>query len=237
MHQAMQHSNLYALEGFGLTESSENAGASEAFATGEWFTVEREDGGEARIRLSGPRVQLERHLVPAQVEIKTGGEGELEIYARVEVNEGGSKLAEICFVSTDPDARGIRQTDLREVEVSALLEDLVALFTIGYGLVPYTSERGVDTHKLEIYGGQLRDGEIDPAFLRVARGLRRGRKRDITPALLERVAEIYRANISTAPTKAVEHHFQVSQRMAAEYVSRARTAGLLPATRRGKKQA
>ena len=139
MHQAMQHSNLYALEGFGLTESSENAGASEAFATGEWFTVEREDGGEARIRLSGPRVQLERHLVPAQVEIKTGGEGEPEIYARVEVNEGGSKLAEICFVSTDPDARGIRQTDLREVEVSALLEDLVALFTIGYGLVPYTS--------------------------------------------------------------------------------------------------
>jgi hypothetical protein len=229
----MQHSNLYALEGFQVTESSESAEA----ITGEWFTVESEDGGEARIRLSGPKVQLESHQVPARLEIKTGGEGEPEVYARVDVDENGSKLTELCFVNTDPDARGIRQSDLREVEVSALLEDFVAMFTTGYRLVPYTSERGVDTYKLEIYGGQLKNGQMDPAFLTVAHGLRRGRKRDITPALLERVADIYRANIRNAPTKAVEHHFHVSQRMAAEYVSRARRAGLLPTTRRGKKQA
>src|SRR5688572_26628329 len=84
MRETMQHSKLYALEGFELAESSENAEAAEP-VTGEWFTVESEDGEEARIRLSGPRVQLESHLVPARVEIKTGGDGEPEIYARVEV--------------------------------------------------------------------------------------------------------------------------------------------------------
>jgi transposase len=67
--------------------------------------------------------------------------------------------------------------------------------------------------------------------------LRRGWKCDITPALLEKVAGIYRANVHGAPIRAVEHHFQISQRMGVEYVSRARKAGLLPATVNGRKQA
>ena len=68
--------------------------------------------------------------------------------------------------------------------------------------------------------------------------MRAGRtSRDITPQLLERVAKVYRDNIDKYPTKAVQHHFQVSQRMAAEYVSRARKRGLLPPTKRGKKNA
>jgi hypothetical protein len=67
--------------------------------------------------------------------------------------------------------------------------------------------------------------------------LRRGWKRDITPALLEKVAGICRANVHGAPMGAVEHHFQISQRMGVEYVSGARKAGLLPATVNGRKQA
>jgi hypothetical protein len=38
-------------------------------------------------------VRLESHLVPARLEINTGGKGEPEIYARVEVDQNGSKLA------------------------------------------------------------------------------------------------------------------------------------------------
>lgn len=62
-------------------------------------------------------------------------------------------------------------------------------------------------------------------------------RRDITPTLLDKVAQVYRDNIDGYPTKAVQHHFQVSQRTAAGYVSKARERGLLPPTKRGKKNA
>jgi hypothetical protein len=236
--QTRQHSDSYALGRFwGLAESGEDLEKDE-WRDGKWMTLETEDGqAQAQVRLSGPRVHLENHLVPARLEIKTGGAGEPEIYARVEVDENRSKLAELHFTSTDPDARGIRQSDLREVEVRALVEDFVAMFTLGYGVFPYASKHGGETVGLEIYGVELIEGGMDPSFLSLAQSLRHGRKRDITPALLEKVAEIYRANIHGAPTKAVEHHFQVSQRMAVEYVSRARKAGLLPPTVRGRKKA
>jgi hypothetical protein len=55
--------------------------------------------------------------------------------------------------------------------------------------------------------------------------------------VLRQVAEIYRANIKHAPTKAVAKHFGVKDRMASTYVDRARRAGHLPRTKQGKKQA
>jgi hypothetical protein len=226
-----------------MTENGENFEANEPTPLREWTILTTDDGPEVRVRLYGPMVRLESHLVPARLEIETGGTGEPEIYARVEVDENRSKLAELRFVSTDPDARGIRQSDLREVQVTALLEDFVGMFTLGYGQFPYLYKgtdapaESIETYGLELYSAEETDIGVEPSFLRVARGLRGGRKRDITPALLEKVAEIYRANIHGAPTRAVEHHFQVSQRMGVEYVSRARKAGLLPATVKGRKQA
>ena len=169
---------------------------------------------------------LQDHWVPATLEIATGGDGEPETYAKVAVSQSGAKLVELRFVSTDSDSRGVRQQDLRDVEVKSLLEDFVAMFTF----------------RVESYpeGGGLVHPPIDDAFdqaLRFVSRLRSNGTRDITPQLLERVAEIYRANISRYPTKAVQHHFQVSQRMAAEYVSRARQRGLLPPTKKGRKLA
>ena len=104
-----------------MTANGENFEAEEPTPLREWTILTTDDGPEMRVRLYGPMVRLESHLVPARLEIKTGGKGEPEIYARVEVDENRSKLAELRFVSTDPDARGIRQSDLREVQVTALL--------------------------------------------------------------------------------------------------------------------
>jgi hypothetical protein len=238
----MQHAKLYALEGFGLTGSSDTESESTEEGTTEWMTLEAEDGGVLRVRLSGGYVRLESHQVPARLELVTAGV-EPEIYARIEVDENRSRLGELRFLSTDPDSRGVRQSDLRAVEVAQLLEDFVALFTLGYGLIPHTYRgkdapaEGIPTYALEFVGSVVEGEGLDPAFSNLARSLRRSRHRDITPALLEKVAEVYRGNFDRAPTKAVEHHFQVSQRMAAEYVSRARGAGMLPPTSRGKKQA
>ena len=183
----------------------------------------------ARLRISEEYVVLEDHWIPRVLEILLEGDGEPETFARVEVNESGPKLVELRFSSVDPDARGIRQADLRGVVVAAVVEDFVAGFTFR-------------VQRDEAGGAEVLVPVVEsPAYadaLRFVGRMRAGRtSRDITPQLLERVAAVYRDNIAGRPTKAVEHHFQVSQRMAAEYVSRARKRGLLPPTKRGKKQA
>ena len=183
----------------------------------------------ARLRISEEPVVLEDHWIPRVLEILLEGDGEPETYARVEVSESGPKLVELRFSSVDPDSRGIRQADLRSVVVAAVVEDFVAGFTFRV----QRDEAGGAEVQVPVYGS--------PAYvdaLRFVGRMRAGRtSRDITPQLLERVAAVYRDNITGRPTKAVQHHFQVSQRMAAEYVSRARKRGLLPPTKRGKKQA
>lgn len=152
-----------------------------------------------------------------------------EVYARIEVTPTGMpRLAELRFVDEDPDGPGIRQTDLRDLQIATLVEDYMAMFTIRI-------ERDEE-------GGEGREAVTGlddlPGLTRFVGRMRAGKtSRGITPELLERVARVYRDNINGYPTKAVQSHFQVSQRMAAEYVSRARKRGLLPPTKRGKKNA
>lgn len=185
----------------------------------------------ARLRASEEYVVLEDHWMPRVIEVSVNGAAndgpDPETYARVEVNDDGvPRLTELRFTSSDPDSPGIRQVDLRDVEVRAIVEDLVAGFTFRI-----EREEGAPARAVTWYDDAA-------GHLRFVMRRRAGRtSRSITPELLERVAKVYRDNIAGHPTKAVEHHFQVSQRMAAEYVSRARKRGLLPPTKKGKKNA
>jgi hypothetical protein len=185
------------------------------------------DAGFA-VQTSQEHVVLEDHWLPMVLRFKTTSQ-EPQLYFEVVVPDrgGGPRLTEFAFISRDPDSSGVRQADFREVQVSAIVEDFVAMFTVRV-------ERGEDGEVLDT-ATSLDDM---PGMTRFVGRMRAGRtSRDITPQLLERVADIYRENIAGYPTKAVEHHFQVSQRMAAEYVSRARKRGLLPPTKKGKKNA
>jgi hypothetical protein len=183
-----------------------------------------------RLRVSEDYVVLEDHWIPKVLELDAGGDGDGQhVYARVEVSDSGSKLVELRFTNSDPDAQGIRQADLRNVQVAAVTEALVAGFT-------FRVDR--DDSGAVTVNPPHPDSKAYEDALRFVGRLRSGRtSRDITPQLLERVAEVYRDNISGHPGKAVEHHFQVGQRMAAEYVSRARKRGLLPPTKKGQKRA
>jgi hypothetical protein len=174
-------------------------------------------------------VTLEDHQVPHGIELTYEGDGEPTIFLSITVDENGPKLVELRFTSTDPDARGIRQSDLRDLQITLFLEDVVASVT-------YRMER--DSEGRVAAYAPLPGSAFHTDAMRFIGRVRAGRTaRDITPQLLERVATVYRENIDRYPTKAVQHHFQVSQRMAAEYVSRARKRGLLPPTKKGKKQA
>ena len=181
-------------------------------------------------RVHGTDGRPDRHVFrPKRVEVKIQRADEPELYARVEVSPGGTRLSELRLSADDPDRRGVRQSDLRNVDFAFLLEDCVAAMTLE--LDP--TVLGPDPAQWPARVGQPAERDV----VRLARLLRRGRQRELNPKLLERVAEVYRANIHGAPTKAVQQEFQVSPRMATEYVSRARKRGHLPPTKQGKKNA
>lgn len=185
-----------------------------------------------RLRVSQSYVILEDHKIPETLELETTDlAGRPNIYARIEVDSAGPRLAELRLLSEHMySRRGIRQADLRNIQVSALVEDVVAAWTFP---LERDSEGGERVNFPPAPGSRAYANAVHM----IGRTQMGRSSRDITPQLLERVTEVYRANISGYPTKAVQHHFQVSQRMAAEYVSRARKRGLLPPTKKGKKQA
>lgn len=211
---------------WGRAHGRTNFGAVDGI--GEWLDLPEFN---ARARVSEEYLLIEDHFIPCTLEMEdTEDVGGPRRYFRVEIQEGGlPKLAELRLLDADPDSQGVRQADLREIEVAALVETFVAIFTMHIK----RDDDGRPTVLSTSYGrGSM------PEHVRFLGQKRMGRTtRDITPQLLERVAELYRNNIDRYPTKAVQHHFQVSQRTAAEYVSRARKRGLLPPTKKGKKQA
>ena len=171
--------------------------------------------------------------MPDWVEVEySDPEGQVCLRSRVDVApDVGPRVTRLEFLAVDGEPLGIRQGDLRGVEVAAIAEYSVALFarerrTVEVEGEPYTVIVPVrDQTRLASAASRLR-------------GMRAGQtRRGITPQLLDQVARIYKANVDRNPNKAIELHFGVAQRTAAEYVSRARKRGLLPPTTRGKKQA
>jgi hypothetical protein len=110
--------------------------------------------------------------------------------------------------------------------------------------------RDLDLEQLaqDLYAFEVVDADLDDGTAVWERANRAANKfierqrlprdyRRIDDALLREVAQVYRANFSSAPTQAVAKHFGVKDRMAATYVQMARKKKFLPPTKQGKKQA
>jgi hypothetical protein len=70
--------------------------------------------------------------------------------------------------------------------------------------------------------------------VRQTRAARAGRRVKITDNFLREVAEVYRANVADRPTQSVAEYFDRGHSAAALYVKRARAAGFLGPTTKGK---
>ena len=184
------------------------------------------------VSLPGYYVSLEDRLVPEWAEFKLSqGPGNPTIQARVELREGVPQCVALAFTSGEGD-REIRQSDLRSIELTSLVVDLMAVTSLRVD----RSDQNKNLVRLTLGFGK--DGDPAAAARRFIERQRRGPGlRDITPELLQRVATVYRENVSHAPTQAVGKAFGVKSRMASTYVQRARERGFLPPTTQGKKQA
>jgi hypothetical protein len=173
---------------------------------------------------------IEDRQVPTWVELTTSGGAGPDMRVRLELREGAPRVVELAWTS-QPHQGEVRQKHLRQTNLAKLATDLV-VSTIS------------DTDIIDdMMFGPI---DVDPQHLRQARlaaqrfvdRQRRPReRRRITPDFLKEVAKVYRENIKGTPTTAVGETFKVSERMASDYVTKARRAGHLPKTVRGKKKA
>jgi hypothetical protein len=189
-----------------------------------------EDENGSVVTISDDYIRIEDRLVPEWVNFKLAhGPGEPQLLGRVEVRDGVPECVVLAFTSGN-DGRGLRQSDLRGVQMDSLVIDLVASLSIHV-------DQTTDPNKTVFRVG-LGDGGPTASARRFIERRRKGPGlRDLTPELLQRVAEVYRANIGGAPTAAVAKTFGVKSRMASTYVRRARDKGYLPETTQGRKQA
>jgi hypothetical protein len=194
-------------------------------------SVEDEHG--TVLSISDVFVLVEDRLVPEWVNFKLiRGLGDPIIIGRIEIRSDVPQCVKLALIA-DNRGREIRQSDLRAIEINSLVIDLMAVFSI------HVDQSDPDVTVFR--GGAPGTDGPGGTYTAARRFMERQRKgpglRDITPELLERVAEVYRANIDHAPTEAVAKTFGVKSRMASTYVQRARAAGFLPPTKQGKKQA
>lgn len=148
------------------------------------------------------------------------GRGNPDMFVKVAVRDGSPQVVELSFISQRGQSE-VRPKHVRDLDLEQLAKDLYAF---------------------EVVDADLDDGTAvwERANLAADKFIGRQRLprdyRRIDDALLREVAEVYRANFSSAPTQAVAKHFGVKDRMAATYVKKARDRNLMSQTKQGKKQ-
>lgn len=172
-----------------------------------------------RYQLGGQRIVPigDDMWLPAVLDLALQREDAPTLTAIVEVLDDGTPICrELRLVTADGASRGVRSGDLR-LSVEDLVQAACALATF---------------HGEQTAGGAMKftptawDVERHESTRRaIAQAQSRARRR-LTDAQLREVAEVYNAN-TTAPTKAVEEHFDIPRRTAGLYVKRARDMGLI----------
>jgi hypothetical protein len=127
-------------------------------------------------------------------------------------------------IQRDP-AREVRSTDLRNVHLEDALEQAWLKVTRRPATV---MEDGASPAEM------VSQAAVEQDKRKTLRGLRSQNRRKITTNVHQKVAEIYQADATGAPTKAVAKHFDLAPSTASLYVKRARDAGLLPAPSKGR---
>lgn len=173
-------------------------------------------------------VRIGDRLIPPWVDVvMPGAGGQPRLTLRFEVIDKIPQCREMRIASVDG-GREVRPSDLKAVHVTQMLEEIFA----------WLSMRVVEEGDEQITAVEEWGEQAQITAVRDIAAARKGRHvRKVTPELLAEVAQIYRENIAGNPTQAVATAFGVSKRTASLYVQRAREAGHLPPTARGKKQA
>jgi hypothetical protein len=184
-------------------------------------------GGYAETTSGTPTVRIGDRLVPQRIDVVLPGvDGQPSLSARLEVVDGIPQCREINIASAEG-GREVKQLDLRAVSIAEMVERMFALFAMRVIL----EDNGHVTAVKEVGEQAVIDAERVMADKRKGKGARK-----ITPAFLQEVANTYTANVDKNPTQAVQKAFDVSPRMAGNYIRKARDLGFLPEVTDGRRR-
>jgi hypothetical protein len=164
----------------------------------------------------------DRRRVPREIFVQIrGGKNEPDLGMKIEVRDGIPRWA-VVTLQARPDGPEVRDKDLAAIRLNDWLEHIVAMCSVAESAADGT-----------VWSKPVNDRT---AVADIRRAIS-GRRRIVTPELLQKVADVYRQHFEKGPTEAVSRSFGVSHRTAARYVQQARAAGNLPDTDPGKKRA
>lgn len=185
--------------------------------------------GRASYTGEGKLVNLGHTVVPSRATYSfDGDQGSPDSVVRFEVRDGRPECVEI-IIKARPNGRGIRAEDVGLINIGPLAESVFA--ELGSPIEPIPGAPGMASTQWPASESGKWAVRGDVADRRSQK--RRGPNRDE----LERVAEVYRSHLESAPVQAVAQLFDYSDRTAARRIQEARAAGLLPPTTKGKKKA
>lgn len=178
------------------------------------------DASAAQLVVAHAQASDDTHLevAPSVWMLRSFGATFHDPHDRVQVDlhvavEDGEPAVQQLTVTTSPNRRrGIDRELMQQVPVSELLRQACAAASY------------VDDGRRQVV--TLRGGEQEQKAAR--------RRRELSYEHLQRVADIYLAHQAQAPTQAVATKLHLARSTAAKHVMRAREAGLLPPTRKGR---
>lgn len=180
--------------------------------------------GRGRVTHYGADVRVGDRLVPSEIFVNVrGGPTQPDYALKIEVRDGLPQWVEVTLRAR-PGGAEVRDKDLSVIPLEDWLEQIVAQCSLKFG---GTFAGGVTSRSKPT---------DDRTAIADIRRTRAGRPRTLTPERLQQVADIYRQHFKSRPTGAVARAFDVADRTASKYVQRAREAGYLPPTERGKKK-
>ncbi len=186
--------------------------------------------GHIEFNPMGPRVRIGRRVFPSDIFVNFPSDSASpSLWMHLGFNDGVPSCRELT-VKAKGGERGVSGSDLRHVRLEEWLEDLFAL------VAEEVVEESPDGHVTATVVRVPTDSSIREGA-KAIQAARRSARRKITNSLLHEVADVYREQLDEAPTQAVQRHFAVSYRTAGDYIRRAREAGLLAATTRGRRNA
>ena len=181
-----------------------------------------------RASLLGQRRRLGDTMVPEQVEMTLRGDrGQPDLTATFAVVNGRPECLSIT-ATAKPRGRGLRTADLALLNV-----DTMATVAFGHFADPVRDGTDIDGSAMVMPTAEVSERESWAMHRDLVESRSRGR-RGPSQRELEEVAEVYRDNVASNPTLAVQQTFSYPKRTAARRVEQCRAAGLLPPTTRGK---
>lgn len=181
------------------------------------------EGQTLECRWSSTHEIIEGVEIPTWIEYRQYGGCGPDNLVRVELRDGSPQVVQLNWISQRHQGE-IKPKHLRMIELDSIATDLLAS-VIAAG-ISHPEDSPDDHERIRRSATKFVERQRMPREYRI-----------ITDDFLRSVAQVYRTNLSHAPTKAVAKHFGVRDRMASTYVDRARKAGHLPRTKQGQKKA